>query len=243
MASRPPVIAVTPWLRVLATALGEQTSLYTLDPAYTERVAAAGGRPTIVPHGTDPESALAGADGLVLSGGGDVHPGTYGAEDDGSDEDASLEADRWELALLGEARRRGLPTFGICRGMQLLAVAHGGSLVQHLAHEAHPKMGSLPPAETLARRHEVAVEPGSRLAALLGAGAIAVNTIHHQAVADPGSLRVSARGPGGVIEAVEATDWPAYGVQWHPEKMPERRQRRLFDHLVEEAASSHRGAS
>jgi putative glutamine amidotransferase len=237
------VIAVTPWLRVLSTPLGECTSLYTLDPAYAERVTAAGGQPTIVPHGSDPAGALAGVHGLVLSGGSDVHPGTYGSDADGTHDDASLEADRWELALLDEARRRGLPTFGICRGMQLLAVAHGGSLVQHVAHADHPGMGSLPPDETLSRRHGIIVEAGSRLASVLGAGVVQVNTIHHQAIADPGSLRVSATGPGGVIEAVEADDWPAYGVQWHPEKMNEQRQRRLFDHLVEQAASSRRGAA
>lgn len=231
------VIAVTPWLRILPTALGERTTLYTLDPAYTERVASAGGYPTIVPHGADPVGALADVHGLLLSGGSDVHPHTYGLTVDGAEDDASPTVDEWELALLAEARRRNLPTFGVCRGAQLLAVAHGGRLVQHLVHGEHPAAGSLPPSETLERRHEVALEAGSRIASVLGTTAVQVNTIHHQAIADPGSLQISGTGPGEVIEAVEAHDWPAYGVQWHPEKMHEPQQRSLFEHLVQEARS------
>jgi gamma-glutamyl-gamma-aminobutyrate hydrolase PuuD len=109
------------------------------------------------------------------------------------------------------------------------------TLIQHVAHDAHPGMGSLPPDKTLARRHAIALEAGTRMASLFGKETVWVNTIHHQAIADPGRLRVCATGPGGVIEAVKADDWPAYGVQWHPEKMHEPEQRRLLDHLVDEA--------
>jgi putative glutamine amidotransferase len=229
------VIAITPWLRSLPTALGPHTALYTLDPAYSGRVAAAGAQPTIVPHGDDAVAALAEADGLVLSGGSDVHPSSYGGARDGTEDDANAEVDLWELALIAEARSRGLPTLGICRGMQLLAVAHGGTLTQHLDDNLHPAMGTLEPDATLALRHDVELVEGSRLAAIVGAKRIRVNTIHHQGIATPGSLRVSATGPSGVIEAVEAVDWPALGVQWHPEKMHERDQRKLFAHLVDHA--------
>jgi putative glutamine amidotransferase len=229
------VIAITPWLRSLPTALGAQTVLYTLDPAYARHVAAAGAQPTIVPHGDDAVAALASADGLVLSGGSDVHPGSYGSAHDGTEHDANTAVDLWELALVTEAWRRGLPTLGICRGMQLLAVAHGGRLIQHLDDDAHPGMGKLEPGETLALRHDVELVSGSRLAGILGTERIRVNTIHHQGIDDPGSLRISATGPSRVIEAVEAVDWPALGVQWHPEKMHEPEQRKLFDHLVEQA--------
>jgi putative glutamine amidotransferase len=229
------VIAITPWLRSLPTALGAQTALYTLDPAYAACVAAAGALATIVTHAGDAAAALAGADGLVLSGGSDVHPGSYGSGHAVTEADVSAAVDRWELELLAEARRRRLPTLGICRGMQLLAVAHGGTLVQHLDDESHPGMGVLRPEETLARRHHVDLVASSTLAAILGTDRIQVNTIHHQGVDDPGSLRVSATGPSGVVEAVESEDWPALGVQWHPEKMHEPEQRRLFEYLTDQA--------
>lgn len=230
-----PVIAITPWLRSLPTALGAQTALYTLDPAYAECVSAAGAQATIIPHGTNPVAALVGADGLLLSGGGDVHPASYGSAPADTGDDASEDVDRWEIALIDEARRRRMPTLGICRGMQLLAVAHGGTLIQHLDDERHPGMGVLEPDETLALRHDVTLVEDSCLAAILGVASIRVNTIHHQGIDDPGSLRVSATGPAGVIEAVEADDWPALGVQWHPEKMHEVEQHKLFVHLVDQA--------
>lgn len=238
--SRPvrPRVIVTPWLRDLPTPLGARTRLYTLDPAYAERVAEAGGEPLIAPHAADPVAVLDGAHGLLLSGGGDVDPTTYGGADDGEIEDADSAADAWELALLAEAQRRRLSVFGICRGMQLLAVSSGGSLDQQiLASDAHPGMGRLSPDETLALRHEISLEPTSRIARALGTTELHVNTIHHQALSDPGSLRPVAYGPGGVIEAIEATNAPAFGVQWHPEKMEELHQLTLFGLFVGDAAA------
>ena len=141
-------------------------------------------------------------------------------------------ADAWELALIEHARRRRLPTLGICRGMQLLAVAHGGTLAQRCDPALHPGMGALPAGESLARRHDVELRVGSATARLFGASRLSVNTLHHQTVSDPGSLAVTARAADGTIEALEAADWPALGVQWHPEKMPEPGQARLFAFLV-----------
>jgi putative glutamine amidotransferase len=219
-----PRVAITPWLRELPTALGERTRLYTLDPAYAERVRGAGGVPLLIPRETPPEEALREVDGLLLSGGGDVAPATYGDADQGACEDVDLAADAWELELIALARRERLPTLGICRGMQLLAVAHGGALAQC---SPHPGMD----ADSLTRRHEVEVAPGSVTARLFGTSRLSVNTIHHQVVRDPGSLTVSARAADGTIEALEAPDWPALGVQWHPEKMPEPEQARVFAFL------------
>lgn len=228
-----PKVMVTPWLRRLPTALGEQTRLYTLDPAYAERVAEAGAEPLIAPHAADPARLLDGCDGLLLTGGGDVDPSSYRSEDEGALEDADPAVDAWELLLLAEARRRGVPTFGICRGMQLLAVSCGGSLDQQIATgEEHLGVGRLSAEQALALRHEISLEPGCRIARALGQTTVAVNSIHQQAVRDPGDLRVAAQGPGGVIEAVEADGWPAFGVQWHPEKMEEPLQRRLFELFV-----------
>ncbi len=234
-----PRILVTSWRRPLSTYLGEGTLLDTLDPAYAARVADAGGLPLVVSR---PPVGAAGcldellglADGLLLTGGGDVDAASYGAAAENvSDPDA--EADAWELALIAAARDRSLPTLAVCRGAQLLAAAHGGRLVQRLtASEAHQDLDGLAPEEILSARHPVELVPGSRVRRALGGPArIAVNTIHHHGIADPGDLLVTATAPGGVIEAVEPrTDWACVGVQWHPEKMHEPSQRGLFAQLV-----------
>jgi putative glutamine amidotransferase len=246
-----PRILITPWRRELPTFLGERTLLDTLDPAYADRVAEAGGRALIVPRPpADVEAAaeevLELADGLLLSGGGDVDPASYrreaGVREDGDAtvgglEDVDPAADAWEILLARGAAARGLPTLGICRGAQILAVAFGGALLAELGPEAaHRALADLGPDEILADRHPVTIRPGSRAADVYGVKEVTVNTIHHQAIADTGSLAASAEASGGLIEAVEPDAglhaWPALGVQWHPEKMPEPEQRRAFDWLV-----------
>jgi len=132
---------------------------------------------------------------------------------------------------------------GICRGVQVLAVAAGGALVQEVvregAHAAQPGSAE----ELLEGRHRVDLEPGSHLANVLGVLAVDVNSIHHQAVADPGDLAIVGRSEH-VVEAVEARGgWHAVGVQWHPEKMAEPVQRALFADLVDAAGRAGRGAS
>jgi putative glutamine amidotransferase len=243
MAVKPPRIAITPWRRALPTYLGERTVLDALDPAYSDRVADAGGFPLIVPRPPAvhiarlADEVLDLADGLLLSGGGDVDPAAYGQERRRVEE-ADPEADAWEIALLHAAHARRMPTLGICRGAQVMAVAFGGTLAQELAAETlHQDLSAMTPEAILTERHEVELEPGSAVANLFGGRPVLrVNTIHHHAVADPGELQVTARAPGGLIEAVEPADgWPALGVQWHPEKMDEPEQRALFERLVEDA--------
>jgi putative glutamine amidotransferase len=258
-------ILITPWRRTLPTFLGERTLLDTLDPAYADRVAEAGGQALIVPRPpaeveAAAEEVLDLADGLLLSGGGDVHPASYGRASAAAAEDAppaapeaeaerledvDPQADAWELLLARGAAARGLPTLGICRGAQILAVAFGGALHQQLAAEAaHGALKDLTADEILADRHPVTIRPGSRAADVYRAGKLTVNTIHHQAIADTGALTTSAEAAGGLIEAVEPdaglVAWPALGVQWHPEKMPEPEQRRAFDWLVR-SAEAYRG--
>jgi putative glutamine amidotransferase len=251
---RRPVILVNCWRRELPTFLGERTRLDALDPAYAERVSDAGGQPLLLSR---PPSApgevvreLVGmADGVLLTGGGDVDPASYGAEREDVYED-DREADAFELAIIDTARELGLPVLAICRGAQLLAVAHGGCLAQRPPPAGgHAELGDLRPEEILASRHPVALTPGSRVARALGGGAagidtVQVNTIHHHQIADPGELEVTATAPGGVIEAVEPRGgWACVGVQWHPEKMDEPEQRGLFEQLVGEAARAHRRAA
>lgn len=248
MADRPPAhdrhhrrprIGITAWRRPLPTPLGAATDLYTLGTEYAAAVQAAGGLALILPHGDDAEAALDALDGLLLSGGGDLDPRTYG-EANLASKDERLDADRWEVALARGARARQMPVLGICRGMQVLAVAHGGRLEQEIAGRAgHPDMGPMTADEILRARHEVTIDAASALGAIYDATSRTVNTIHHQAVADPGELAVTARDAGGMIEAVEAPGAPcAIGVQWHPEKLPPEEagaERRLFRHLIDQA--------
>jgi putative glutamine amidotransferase len=233
-----PRILVTCWRRPLPTYLGEHTILDTLDPAYAARVAAAGGLPLVVsrPSGDLLDDVLALADGLLLTGGGDVDPGTYGAPRENVD-DPEPGADDWELALIEAARKLRLPTLAICRGAQLLAVAHGGRLIQRLPDvDGHDDLGGLTPEAILSARHPVELVPGSRVQRALGSERATVNTIHHHGIGDPGELEVTAAAPGGVIEAVEPrSEWACVGVQWHPEKMHEPSQLGLFAQLVSAA--------
>lgn len=229
-----PRILVTCWRRPLRTYLGENTVLDTLDPAYAGRVADAGGLPLVVSRlgGDVLEDLLSLADGLLVTGGGDIDPASYGAELENAD-DPDAGADDWELALIAAARERALPTLGICRGAQLLAIAHGGRLAQQLSG-GHRDLDGLAPEEILSARHPLEIVAGSRVAGALGGGdRIAVNTIHHHEIADAGELLVTATAEGGVIEAVEPrSDWACVGVQWHPEKMSEPEQTGLFEQLV-----------
>ncbi len=230
-----PVIGLTAYRRSLATSLGEQTDLYTLDPAYTACVAAAGGIPLILPHGDDPAAVLDLCDGLVLTGGGDLHPQHYGEQAEVDLEDTHGGADLWELGLVAIAAQRQLPVLGICRGMQTLAVANGGRLLQDLQpHHGHPLIPKNPDA-LLHSRHTVELATDSRIAHVMGMSTFSVNSIHHQAVVDSGNLTTTAR-IGDVVEALESPGtWPAIGVQWHPEKMHEPEQQALFRDLIHQA--------
>lgn len=218
-----PRVAITAWKRPLSTFLGEQTVLYTLGEEYVDAVAAQGAVPLLVPHVSEGEvdAVLDAVDAVIIAGGGDVDPASYGQANLAS-KDTSVAADASELALARRARQRRMPTLAICRGIQVVNVAHGGTLHQDLADptSSHGPISD-DPDEVLADRHTVEVAPGSRLAEVLGAGERLVNNIHHQAIdrlAD--GFRVTATAPDGVIEAIEPDDdWPLLAVQWHPEKL------------------------
>jgi putative glutamine amidotransferase len=171
-------------------------------------------------------------DALLLSGGGDIHPRRYGEDVDGSTE-IDEARDELELALTALALRRGVPVLGVCRGFQLLNVALGGSLVQHL--DGHTVSDGRPRIV-----HEVRAAPGSRLAAAVGAGPLRVNSWHHQGV----RAERLARGlqptvvVDDVVEAFESGEsaW-VVGVQWHPERAHEvdAAATRIFDAFVRAA--------
>jgi putative glutamine amidotransferase len=237
---RRPRIGISAWRRTLPTFLGEHTDLYTLGVEYVDAVRGAGGLPLILPHDAGrAEEILDTIDGLVLSGGDDIHPVSYGEPYSEASVGIDRGADDWEIALVRGAAVRGMPALGICRGMQIMAVAFGGRLVQDMAGlEGHPDIHQLSPDDILTERHAVQLSPACALAAIYGETSRDVNTIHHQAVTDAGRLTVAGHGPGGVIEAVEPDwAWPAIGVQWHPEKLDGAVEGRLFEHLILAAAT------
>jgi putative glutamine amidotransferase len=199
--------------------------------------------------GTGPGPAF---DALVLGGGVDVDPARYGDAvlPDGNVE-VDAERDAIDFALLEEALRRKRPVLGICRGLQVINVALGGTLVQDLPLERPSPVvhqtADAPPQKTRLD-HTVAVAPGTRLASIAGASEIAVNSRHHQAIARvaPG-LAVSATAEDGVPEAVESSGSPEgwlVAVQWHPENLAgDPASTRLFAEFVEAARRAERGAA
>ncbi|MFN7994860.1 MAG: gamma-glutamyl-gamma-aminobutyrate hydrolase family protein [Bryobacteraceae bacterium] len=196
---------------------------------YAEAMRAAGIEPVLISP-QDPGS-LDGVQGLLLSGGTDVNPGRYGGIPHHANETADDPRDELEMRLLAEALAKDMPVLAICRGMQLFNVAHGGTLIQHLDNFAFHRVRGPDPSIPA---HEIVVEPGSRLAAILGPGSHPVNSRHHQAVERLGAgLTVAARStPDGVIEGLERTDRRfAVAVQWHPEDQAPRdvTQRKLFE--------------
>ncbi len=208
---------------------------------YPVAVAAGGGVPVVLPPHLDLASELIGhLDGLVLSGGPDIHPALYAHPPHpnlGPNEPAT---DAWELSLLRAALDRGLPVLAICRGMQLLNVAYGGTLWQDINTELELGEVHRQTQRGSEVTHDVDVEPGSRLAELTGGGTIAVNSFHHQAVQELGDGLVITARDGGLVEAVEDPDRPfVVGVQWHAESLYARpEQLALFQGLAARAGAA-----
>jgi putative glutamine amidotransferase len=201
--------------------------------SYDRAVQDAGGLALVLPPDDSvaegPDALLGLLDALVLAGGSDVDPGTYGARPHPETRGSRPERDRFELALAHRALEHDLPLLGICRGMQMLNVATGGTLEQHLDEARHRHT---PGAFA---DHEVTLEPGSLAARAAGAQRLVVKSHHHQGVAELGEgLAVSGRSlPDGLVEAVEVPNLGfALGVLWHPE---EDERSRVMAALVEEA--------
>lgn len=223
-----------------------------LAKAYYQSVLEAGGSPMVIPPFTDEESLLAvvsKVDAIVLSGGGDLNPLLMGQEPVPGLHAINAERDMAELSLIRMALDRQVPMLGICRGVQMLVAATGGSLYQDLPSQ-YSDAPLVKHDQDLARHcasHSVSVEPGSILLSVFGKGRengpmrLYVNSFHHQAVQDPGPrLRVCARATDGVIEAVESCEYKSVlGVQWHPESFimnGDRCMMPIFEWLVGEAA-------
>lgn len=220
-----PVIGVCAALERARWSFWEQEAALVAE-SYLGAVRRAGGLPVgLLPQEVDAEAVAAlmdRLDGLLLIGGADLDPWSYGATPTPRTEATVPLRDRFELALAHGALARDLPVLGICRGLQILNVATGGTLHQHLLDEGYAEHRQVPGRLDEPTFHDVELVPGTPLAAALGAGRATVNSHHHQGVAAVGAGgRVVARSHGD--GAVEAIDWPdrahALGVQWHPEAL------------------------
>jgi putative glutamine amidotransferase len=220
-------------------------SLFAITQTYVHAVEQSGGGPVIIPPHTEQDKLRAifeHLDGLILSGGGDILPELFGEENGGLLWRVDEQRDRSEIALAQWALAEELPLLAICRGVQVLNVATGGTLIQDIPTQVSNALSHSSPVAGRplpAIAHDVEVAAGSRLAALVGTGELGVNSAHHQAVKHVGTdLVITARASDGVIESLENPGHPfCIGVQWHPEVMLESQpvMRRLFEGLVEAA--------
>ncbi|MFI7451687.1 gamma-glutamyl-gamma-aminobutyrate hydrolase family protein [Nonomuraea sp. NPDC049714] len=211
-----PLIGITSYVEPARFTVWEMT-VALLPYTYVEQVVRAGGQPVVLPPAGEPAALVGRLDGLILAGGGDIDPGRYGEQPHDQTGYVRKFRDEAEFALMTAALDAGLPYLGVCRGLQVLNVALGGTLHQHLpdvvGHTAHSpapgEFGHLPIRPT----------PGSRVAKALGDGPVTVPHYHHQAadhLAPP--LTATATADDGTIEAVELDTHPfTVAVQWHPE--------------------------
>lgn len=224
-----PLIGITSWRRRLDTFYGPET-LQTLSTFYTDSVSRAGMVPVMLPAGLDPEDAprlVSLVDGVLISGGDDVDPASYETANKGS-KNVDQGVDRFEIAVTRAAQDDRTPVLAICRGLQLLNVALGGTLIQEVAAQGGVHLPVTRDHEEMqARRHAIRFEDGSVLAAMYADSEVEVNTLHHQGLDRVAAdLIVEGRSDDGLVEAARfAGDWWALGVQWHPERLDGDHQR------------------
>ena len=238
-----PVIGIT----ALATRYIDppHSPIYALNQRYIMAVEASGGAPLMVPPGLDEASMRAifeRLDGLVLSGGGDVDPSYYGESPHTALTEVNAERDRLDLSLARQAVEADKPVIGICRGVQVLNVALGGSLVQDIPTQQPDSLPHSFDGARVARdytAHPVRIESGSLLREVMGVDEAGVNSWHHQSLKYIATgLAVVAQSPDGVIETVEMPGRRfVIGVQWHPEWLYDRQpeMKRIFEALVQAA--------
>ena len=211
---------------------------YALRENYMSSLVEAGGLPVALPHHPDLASEILDTiDALVVTGGAfDVDPGLYGDTERHDTVILKQARTATEFALLRGALERDMPVLGICGGQQLLAVALGGTLFQHIPDSIADALAHEQPNPRHEAGHTVRIEPGTLLARIVGTGEMQVNSSHHQAVRDPGRGRINALAPDGVIEGIEdPTRRFCLGLQWHPEFGIDPGDRRIFEALVSAA--------
>lgn len=223
-----PLIGLTPTPELKVQEHGT-FRLHTLNEAYSNAVVAAGGMPVILPTVNDDiDSLLNRLDGVIITGGGDIDPTRFGQDNHAATDEIDAERDAFELALVRATQERDMPLLGICRGLQLLNVAMGGSLVQDIDsllpdaaehrqqkekihHEERPQSAKLADGDHLLRD-------------VISADSVEINTFHHQCIGDLATrLRAIATSDDGIIEAVQAPEMTfGLAVQWHPELLQHR---------------------
>jgi putative glutamine amidotransferase len=230
----PPVIGVT--LDAEKPGGYSKFPWYAVRTNYMDAIAAAGGLPIALPHHADLADAyLDRIAALVVTGGAfDVDPALYGGGERHSTVTLKQGRTAAEIALVRGALARDMPVLGICGGEQLLAVALGGTLIQHIPDAVADALAHEQPNPRDEPGHAVAVVPGTLLHRIVGSTAMRVNSSHHQAVRDPGrGATVNARAPDGVVEGIEDSARRfCLGVQWHPEFFIDPGDRRIFDALI-----------
>lgn len=239
MPERMPVVGISAGRAEVPITEGFLQSHY-VGAGYVRAVSEAGGLPVVLPAADgDQEAHAEGAldliDALVLSGGNDIAPESYGGADVEVDE-IDLSRDAFEIALVRGARERGIPVLGVCRGMELINVAYGGTLRNGVRHEEADDVNL--PGLRGARVHRIRLEPGSRVASVLGDGQVEAVCMHHQATDRIGEgLVVTGSAADGIAEVVEDPNNWVLGVLWHPEQALDRTpiQRRLYQALIDAA--------
>lgn len=222
----------------LAAHNGQNPQVYGLNQAYAQAVSRAGGNPILVARPDDNTlvEMLSIADGILLAGGHDVDPSTYGEEKGEHTCNVDQDRDRVEMLLTRLAQEKNIPLLGICRGMQIMNITFGGSLYQHIAadlaralshdmHEGHKR-------NFLA--HEVVLTANSLLGNIVGTERIATNSLHHQGIKVlSDKLVASGHTSDGLVESVELREHPfCIGVQWHPEELHDEPSQRLFNAFI-----------
>lgn len=215
---------------------------YFLADAYVNSVVKAGGMPVILPGAggiSGVGSYIASLQGILLAGGGDIDPSYFDEDPHPGLGEITPDRDRFEIMLVKAALRKNIPVLGICRGIQVINVACGGTVIQHIPVEIKKPLKHSQNAPRWYPTHRVIVEKSSLLGQIVKTGSLKVNSFHHQAVRDPATgFKVSGISSDGVIEAVENSKYLfLLGVQWHPECMTEKddKSRLLFSAFVNAA--------
>lgn len=230
-----PVIGVTTYVEPASWGAW-QVPAALLHTWYVDAIRDAGARVVLLPPDTDGDGALDRVDALVVIGGADVDAARYGEQPHATADSPRSERDASEILLYQGALERDMPVLGICRGLQVMAVASGGRLIQDLPDAGYGVAHREKPGTFT--EHKVHLEPGSLASRIYGADVITTNSSHHQGIADPGTLVPTGWAPDGLIEVCEVPSARfAIGVQWHPEH-PDRRslEAPLFRALADAAA-------
>lgn len=226
-----PVIGIT-----AVTAFNDR--LHAQRVTYPQAIWAAGGTPILLPCAPTTENRaeiVSMLDGLLVPGGADIDPSLYGEEKMGVCGATFKSEDEYDMALIKEAVKKGIPILATCRGHQIINVLYGGTMYQDIPTQCPSDINHAMGENYKENYHPVTLEADSHLAKILGATEVTANTSHHQAIKDmaPG-FRVVGRAPDGIIEAIENEDGSILCVQWHPERMQEfEMYRDLFKHFID----------